>query len=266
MLSREQSLKVMNLLFKNSPEVKNEVDNEKLYLLNDDYELVETSKLYYIDRHNLNHLYSNKKIKSLCLISLDAFSSSFQEYKKYNNSWSMTNVLNSLDQQHHLKPISRSVSSELIKNEKFEITSNIELENKVKSQLFINSIISLLHIDTYDVNFMKNFFTNIKICDTKNMKIKKYLNGELLENFDVEECFHSEFDENIGSIVFYKNTFLSYRTFDALSDCIIEELSKQFSEYKYLLEQAKSIIIELLSSKEENYELIINECKKFSII
>jgi sacsin len=266
MLLREQSLKVMNLLFKNSPEVKNEVDHEKLYLLNFDYELVETSQLFYIDRYNLNHLYSNKKIKSLCLISLDAFSSSFREYKKYNNSWSKTNVLNGLDQRHHTKPISRSISSELIKNKNFEMTSNVKLENKVKSQLFINSIISLLNVDTHDVNFMKNFFTNIKIWDTKNLRIKMYLNGEVLENFDVEESFYSEFDQKIGSIVFYKNTFLSYRTFDALSDCIVEELSKQFSEYKYLLEQTKSIIIELLASKEENYELIINECKKFSII
>ena len=169
-LLREQSLKVMNLLFKNSFETEKKLDNEKLYLLNDNYELVETSKLYYIDKYNLNYLYSHKTIKSSCLISLEAFSSTFQEYKKFNNSWSKANVLIQLDQQHHLKPISHYIKSELIKSENLEIKSNIELENKVKSQAFFNSIISLLNIETHDLDFMKKFFTNIKIHDTKNLK------------------------------------------------------------------------------------------------
>ena len=113
---------------------------------------------------------------------------------------------------------------------------------------------------------MKKFFTNIKVYDTQNLKSKKYFNGELLENFEIEESFDNEFDDNVGSVVFYKNTFLSYRIYDVLSDCIIEELSKHLTDHQYSLEQAKTIIVELLASKEENYEKIINECKKFNII
>ena len=127
--------------------------------------------------------------------------------------------------------------------------------------------ISVLNIDSKETaDFIKKFFINIKIYDTQNLKSNKYFNSELLENFEIEESFDSEFDGNVGSIVFYRNTFLSYRNYDALSNCIIEDLSKQFTELQYSLEQAKTIIVELLASKEENYGQIINECKKFNII
>ena len=166
-----------------------------------------------------------------------------------------------------MKPISRFINSVLIKNENFLMKTNTEIENKLNSQSFINSFISVLNIDSKETaDFIKKFFINIKIYDTQNLKSNKYFNSELLENFEIEESFDSEFDGNVGSIVFYRNTFLSYRIYDALSNCIIEELSKQFTELQYSLEQAKTIIVELLASKEENYGQIINECKKFNII
>ena len=259
----KQAMQVMRLLFKNCKEEENTGNAETLYLLNDALQLKESSDLYYVDKYNLNHLYLNERIKNCCLISLKTFSSHFEEYKVFNNNWSKCDTLRGLHKQHRIKPLSTEITSELIKNENFQIERDFQLENKLNDQQFINAFTSLLNInDDVSLKFISNFFTNMKIYTTKNLRTRAHYREELLENTEIEQSFHSEYDKNTQSLVFYKSTVFPIKTYDALSDCIIEELSSYFNQYKHLLQERKTFLIELLNSAQGNYDEIIQEYKK----
>ena len=253
-----KALKAMNLLFKcKAPEFLID-ETLELYLLNGNLKLVKAHDLYYIDKEDLNHLYKTEFCKNCCIISLETFAVHFGKYKFYK--WEK--IIKNLLKQDQPKAISGNIKKEIIDDYEIKNEEDVNLNNKVKHDLFIRTVKLLLNEKSNEID---DFFMNIKCYKTSQLKTKVYFNGQLIPDSDLNEKTWTKIDDSSKSITFYRSIRSPYITNKNLCEGIVNGLEKfYFKNDGWIKKSVKDTIIDILLEKsEDEYELLLDEYTKF---